>query len=53
VLLSTETRIYISDKKSKRRFAMYWMIVYPGSAGIRRIWLKAIKKRAERYKNLI
>jgi len=46
VLLSTETRIYLSDKKSKRRFAMYWMIVYSGSALIRRMWLKAIKKRA-------
>ena len=48
VSLSTETRIYISDKKSKRRFTMYWMIVYLGSALIRRIWLKAIKKRAEK-----
>ena len=48
VSLTTETRIYISGKKSKKYFAMYWMIVYPGSAIIRRIWLKAIKKRAEK-----
>ncbi len=52
VLVSTETRIYMSDKKAKRKFAIYWMIVYPGSALIRRIWLKAIKKRSEKYKIL-
>ena len=47
VSLSTETRIQISGKKSKMMFAMYWFIVYSGSAIIRRIWLRAIKKRAE------
>ncbi len=52
VLLSTETRIYTTDKKSKRRFTVYWMIVYPGSALIRKIWLKAIKRRAERTTSL-
>lgn len=52
VLLSTETRIYNTDKKSRRIFAVYWMIVYPGSALIRRIWLKAIKRRAERNTSL-
>ena len=50
VLVSTETRIYTSDKKTKRKFARYWMIVHPGSALIRRIWLKAIKRRAESRK---
>ena len=49
VMVSTETRIYTTDLKVKRKFAMYWMIVYPGSALIRKIWLKAIKKRAESY----
>jgi hypothetical protein len=49
VIVSTETRIYTTDLKVKRKFAMYWMIVYPGSALIRKIWLKAIKKRAESY----
>lgn len=48
ISLSTETRISTSDKKSRRKFAMYWMIVHPGSAVIRRIWLKAVKKRAEK-----
>lgn len=47
VLLSTETRIFLSDKETKRKFSMYWLAVYPGSALIRRIWLKAIKKRSE------
>lgn len=48
-IVRTETRIYTSDKKTKRKFALYWSIVHPGSALIRRIWLKAIKKKAESY----
>jgi hypothetical protein len=47
VLLSTETRIFLRDKKTKRKFTLYWLVVYPGSALIRRLWLKAIKKRSE------
>lgn len=45
--LSTETRIYLCDSKTKMKFTLYWTIVYPGSALIRRIWLKAIKRKAE------
>ncbi len=30
------------------RFAIYWRVIYPGSALIRRMWLDAIRRRAER-----
>jgi hypothetical protein len=45
--VSTETRVYATDASSRRRFAVYWRTIYPGSALIRRMWLRAIKKRAE------
>jgi hypothetical protein len=47
-ILSTETRVFATDATSRRRFARYWRIIYPGSAIIRRSWLKAIRRRAER-----
>jgi hypothetical protein len=43
----TETRILIPDRASRRKFAAYWTIVHPGSAVIRRVWLGAVKRRAE------
>jgi hypothetical protein len=46
-ILSTETRVYATDEASKRRFAAYWRVIYPGSALIRRMWLRAIVRRAE------
>lgn len=46
-LLTTETRIYATDLPTRRRFARYWRVIYPGSAFIRRMWLRAIRRRAE------
>jgi hypothetical protein len=46
-LLTTETRVYATDAASRRAFARYWRVIYPGSSLIRRMWLRAIKKRAE------
>jgi len=46
-IVSTETRVYATDEVSGRRFAKYWRVIYPGSALIRRMWLRAIAKRAE------
>ncbi len=46
-LVTTETRVYATDATSRHRFARYWRVIYPGSALIRRMWLRAIKKRAE------
>ncbi len=45
--LVTETRVAASDAPAERRFALYWRLIYPGSALIRRNWLRAIKARAE------
>ncbi len=46
-LLSTETRVFAADVSTRHRFARYWRVIYPGSAFIRRMWLRAIAKRAE------
>jgi hypothetical protein len=46
--LSTETRVFATDAQSTRRFARYWRVIYPGSALIRRGWLRAVRRRAER-----
>lgn len=46
ILLSTETRNWPITKKDAFIFAIYWRIIYPGSAIIRRVWLDTIKKRA-------
>jgi uncharacterized protein YndB with AHSA1/START domain len=48
VRLSTETRVACTDASSARRFARYWRLVRPASGAIRRSWLAAIKRRAER-----
>jgi hypothetical protein len=46
-LVKTETRVYATDAATSRRFARYWRLIYPGSALIRRIWLRAVRRRAE------
>ncbi|MFZ2084346.1 MAG: hypothetical protein WAU92_07615 [Candidatus Sulfotelmatobacter sp.] len=46
--LSTETRVYATDAKARWRFGAYWWLIYPGSALIRRMWLRAIGRRARR-----
>jgi hypothetical protein len=46
-MLTTETRVRGTDEEARRKFRRYWRIVMPGSALIRRAWLRAIRKRAE------
>ena len=46
--LTTETRVYASNAPALRRFGVYWRIIHPGSDVIRRTWLRAIARRAER-----
>jgi hypothetical protein len=46
--LSTETRVACTDPSSARRFGRYWRLIRPASGAIRRSWLRAIKRRAER-----
>lgn len=47
-VLSTETRVFANSSSARRRFAAYWRVIYPGSALIRRMWLRAIARRAMR-----
>lgn len=46
--VSTETRIAATDASARAKFAAYWTLIYPGSALIRREWLRAIGLRALR-----
>ena len=46
-IVSTETRINANNASALRQFAIYWRVIHPGSDIIRRMWLRAIKKRAE------
>lgn len=48
VRLRTETRVLPLGRAASRRFGLYWTVVQPGSALLRRSWLAAIRKRAER-----
>lgn len=45
-LVSTETRVFANSPSVRRLFAAYWRVIYPGSAIIRRMWLRAIERRA-------
>jgi hypothetical protein len=47
-LLETETRVHTTDPASRRRFARYWRVIRPGSGLVRRSWLGAARRRAER-----
>jgi hypothetical protein len=46
--VTTETRILATDASARRAFGIYWRVIYPGSAIIRSMWLREIKRRAER-----
>ncbi len=44
VRLSTETRVYATDPGARRKFTAYWRVIHPGSALIRRMWLRAVRR---------
>ena len=46
--LITETRIHLTDEAARRAFARYWRLVHFGSVLLRRDWLRAARRRAER-----
>lgn len=46
--LATETRVATTDPDSHRRFGRYWRVIRPGSAAIRRSWLRAARRSVER-----
>jgi hypothetical protein len=50
-LVSTETRVFANSPSARRQFATYWRLIYPGSAIIRRMWLRAVRKRAMAVSN--
>jgi hypothetical protein len=45
-LVTTETRVFANSPSARRRFSAYWRLIYPGSAIIRVMWLRAIERRA-------
>ena len=45
--LRTETRIRGVDAAARRAFKTYWFVIHGGSALIRRMWLRAVRRRAE------
>lgn len=45
--LATETRVHGMDRAARRRFRLYWLVVGPFSALIRRHWLSAASRAAE------
>ena len=47
-VVSTETRVWASDDQTARKFARYWWTIRLGSGLIRRMWLRAIRRRAEK-----
>ncbi len=50
--LTTETRILAIGPAARKKFAIYWWVIYPGSSTLRRNWLKPIKRRAEAEEQL-
>ena len=46
-VLATETRVTCGDAASRLKFRMYWLVVGPFSAVIRRIMLKAVRRSCE------
>jgi hypothetical protein len=44
--LSTETRVLLTDRASRRVFRCYWLFVRPWSGLIRRSWLRAAAARS-------
>ena len=47
-LVTTETRTATTDPASRRRFGMYWRLIGPFSALIRRLTLRLVKSDAEK-----
>lgn len=45
--LATETRVHALSVAARRRFRLYWLVVGPFSALIRRRWLAAARRAAE------
>lgn len=46
--VTTETRVWATDEPTRRKFGWYWWSIRLGSGLIRRMWLRAIRRRAEK-----
>lgn len=46
-VIRTETQVHTTDEIARRRFAIYWFLIHPESALIRRMWLPAIARRGD------
>jgi hypothetical protein len=46
--LTTETRVFATDRRAVHAFTAYWRTIFPGSWILRVTWLDAIAARAER-----
>lgn len=44
----TETRVATTDSRSRVKFRLYWSLFSPGIILIRKMWLRLVKKEAER-----
>ncbi|ASU79879.1 hypothetical protein CDG81_18235 [Actinopolyspora erythraea] len=44
-LVSTETRVHATDQATRRKFALYWLMIRAGSGLIRRDMLAALSRR--------
>lgn len=47
LVLTHETRVEATDPGTHSKFRLYWRIIYPGVALLRRMLLKAVKAKAE------
>jgi hypothetical protein len=47
-VVQTETRIWATDPRTQRNFGFYWWTIRLGSGLIRKMWLRAIRRRAEK-----
>ncbi|HEV8687753.1 MAG TPA: hypothetical protein VGQ84_10805 [Gaiellaceae bacterium] len=43
--LATETRVALTDSRSRRWFRLYWLVIGPFSGVVRKAWLRAIARR--------
>lgn len=46
-VLSTETRVLLTDAAARRRFRLYWLAIRPFSGLLRRLLLRAVRRRLE------
>jgi hypothetical protein len=51
VVVRTESRTRALSPEARKHFTPYWRVIRPFSGLIRRLWLKGIKRRAERERH--